>query len=205
MKYRIVAFYCYTKIEYPAREVKRHQKFLGDIDAKARIYIANNGINAQMSIHTKDLEAYTNWLKGDPRYAKTMFKIDSYHEHVFPRTTVKAKEQLVALDRMPDLNLGAEHVPPQKWKQMLEERDENTIIIDVRNDYESAIGYFEGAEKPPLKTFRQFPKYAEELSKRKDPKKTKVMMYCTGESDVKPTRLFSKRKGLMIYISSKEE
>ena len=63
---------------------------------------------------------------------------------------------------------------------MLEKKDENTLLLDVRNDYESAIGHFEGAERPPIKTFREFPDYAEALAKQKNPQKTKVMMYCTG-------------------------
>jgi UPF0176 protein len=54
------------------------------------------------------------------------------------------------------------------------------LILDVRNDYEWKIGHFDGAEKPKLKTFREFPDYAKALKADHDPKKTKVMMYCTG-------------------------
>jgi UPF0176 protein len=63
---------------------------------------------------------------------------------------------------------------------MLQERDEDTLLIDVRNDYEWEVGHFEGAELPQLETFREFPDYARSLMQAKDPKKTKVMMYCTG-------------------------
>ena len=179
-KYCILAFYCYTDIEDPHLEVKRHRKFLKELDAKARIYIAYNGINAQMSLRQEDAYSYIDWLKSDPRFANTMFKMDPSDEHVFPRLTIKFRKQLVSLDKLPDIAKGGEHVPPEKWKKMLEERDENTILIDVRNGYESNIGHFDGAECPPLEAFREFPQYAEELAHRKDPKNTKVMMYCTG-------------------------
>jgi UPF0176 protein len=72
------------------------------------------------------------------------------------------------------------HVSPEEWQKMLDERDENTVLIDVRNHYEWDIGHFEGAELPNLEQFREFPRYAKELKEKRDPKKTKVMMYCTG-------------------------
>lgn len=194
-EYQILAFYCYTDIEDPKREVKRHHKFLETLDARARIYIAFNGINAQMSLATGDAKTYMEWLKSDPRFSSVHFKLDPYHEHVFPRVTVKAREQLVALDARPDVNNGGQHLSPEEWKKKLEERGEDTILIDVRNDYESEIGHFEGAEKPPLKTFREFPAYAEELSRRKDPQKTKVMMYCTGGIRCETYSAMLKEKG----------
>lgn len=178
--YTILAYYCYTEIEDPQRGVKSHKEFLNLLDVRARIYIAYNGINAQMSLKSEDAERYIDWLKADPRFANILFKIDFYHEHVLPRVTVKFREQLVALGVQPDVAKGGEHVSPEEWKNMLETRDESTLLIDVRNDYESEIGHFEGAKRPPLKNFRDFPDYAQELACKTDPKKTKVMMYCTG-------------------------
>ena len=195
MEYLILAFYGYVEIENPKQEVKKHHLFLKNLDARARIYIAYNGINAQMSLKKEDARAYMKWLKDDPRFSSIMFKIDPYHEHVYPRVAVKARKQLVALDQMPDLSQGGTHVTPEEWKEMLEERDENTLLIDVRNGYESELGHFEGAERPNLKTFREFPKYAEELKRKKDPKKTKVMMYCTGGIRCETYSALLKEKG----------
>lgn len=63
---------------------------------------------------------------------------------------------------------------------MMDMPDENRLVIDVRNQYESRVGHFEGALMPDLDSFRQFPEYAEQLAQSCDKKKTKVMMYCTG-------------------------
>ncbi len=120
------------------------------------------------------------WLKSDPRFAEVEFKLHFYHEHVFPRCTVKRKEQIVALDVEVDPKEGGEHVPPALWREMLKKRDEDTLLLDVRNDYEWKLGRFEGAELPELDAFRKFPDYAKELKEKRDPKTTKVMMYCTG-------------------------
>ena len=195
MKYSVLAYYCYVVIENPEHEVKKHHLFLKDLDVKARVYIAKNGINAQMSFAQGDLKSYTDWLESDPRFRGILYKIDPHHEHVYPRVTVKKREQLVALDMMPDLNKGGKLLSPEEWKEMLDREDSDTLLIDVRNNYESEIGHFEGAERPNFKTFREFPAYAEKLTKRVDPKTTKVMMYCTGGIRCETFSALLKEKG----------
>ena len=78
---------------------------------------------------------------------------------------------------------------------MLEERDEDTLLIDVRNDYETAVGHFEGAECPDIKYFRDFPEYIDRVAKSHDPSKTKVMMYCTGGVRCELYSVLMKEKG----------
>ncbi len=179
MDYFVVSFYCFTDIEDPQAEVKKHKDFLSQGDASGRIYISEQGINGQMSAARMDAEKYMQWLRQDERFANMAFKVQEDKENVFPRLTVKYRKQLVAMDTEVDLAKGGEHVSPDKWREMLES-DEDYLLIDVRNDYEWKIGHFKGAVKPKLKTFREFPEYAEELKKNVDPEKTKVMMYCTG-------------------------
>lgn len=178
--YYVLAFYIFTRIENPQAEVEKHHEFFKTRDVKSRIYISKEGINGQMSILEEHAREYMEWMHADPRFASIEFKIHHSAEHVFPKTTVKVREQLVAMDVFADPTQGGEHVPPDQWKEMLKNRDEDTILIDVRNDYEWEIGHFEGAELPALETFREFPAYAKALKEEKDPEKTKVMMYCTG-------------------------
>ncbi|MBS0604966.1 MAG: rhodanese-related sulfurtransferase [Verrucomicrobia bacterium] len=178
--YHVLAYYYFTCLEDPHLEVSRHQEFLKDKDIRCRVYISEEGINGQMSASEEASVAYQEWLKGDPRFKDVVFKIHHFGEHVFPRATVKYRKQIVAMDEKVDMALTGEHVSPEKWKQMLEQRDDNTIVLDVRNDYEWVIGHFDGAELPTLETFREFPNYARQLKEQRDPKETKVMMYCTG-------------------------
>ncbi len=179
-KYYVLAYYLFTPLANPLEEVKRHKEFFATRDVRSRIYISQRGINGQMSASASAAEEYMAWLKSDERFSRIEFKIHTYDEHVFPRCIVKFREQLVALDREPDMALTGEHVNPKRWREMLEERDEDTILLDVRNEYEWRLGHFSGAELPALETFRQFPKFAKELREKRDTQKTKVMMYCTG-------------------------
>lgn len=176
----IIAYYCFTSISDPDLEVAKHKEFFQNRDIKSRIYISKEGINAQMSAKLSHAEEYMSWMKSDERFAQIDFKIHSYHEHVFPKATVKVREQLVALDIPVDPKEGGEHISPEKWKEMLDNRDSDTLLLDVRNDYEWKVGRFENSTLPPLEAFREFPKYAKELKEKHDPSKTKVMMYCTG-------------------------
>jgi UPF0176 protein len=178
--YYVIAFYIFTPIADPELEVRRHQEFFAEKDIRSRIYISSEGINAQMSAEKSAAEEYMGWMKQDPRFENIDFKVHHYADHAFPKKTVKYKKQLVALDKAVDANKGGVHLTPEQWKLMLQEKSDDTILIDVRNDYEWVIGHFEGALKPELDTFRKFPEYVDMLKKNYDPKKTKVMMYCTG-------------------------
>lgn len=177
-KYYALAYYCFVPIENPELEVEKHKNYFKDRDVAGRIYISHEGINGQMSGSASDAEAYMSWMREDARFAKMPFKIHQVSEQIFPRMTVKLRKQLVAIDCPANPKEGGELVSPEKWKEMLESGE--CLLLDVRNRYEWQVGHFEGATLPPLETFREFPEYAEKLAEEVDPKKTKVMMYCTG-------------------------
>lgn len=191
--YVALAYYLFVSIEDPQLEVKKHKDFFESRECTGRIYISGEGINGQMSGELSDAESYMAWLKSDPRFANVIFKIHPSHEQVFPRMTVKFREQLVALDQKVNVEEGGEHVSPEKWREMLESGD--YLILDVRNQYEWEIGHFEGAILPPLETFREFPEYAEKFKSEVDPAKTKVMMYCTGGIRCELYSAILKKKG----------
>ncbi len=179
MSYLILAYYCFTPIEDPEIEVRKHKKFFQNLDVAGRIYLSKEGINGQMSGAEKDAEAYIAWLRSDPRFANMTFKIHHHHENIFARMTVKCRSQLVALDYKVDLSKGGQHLSPKEWKEMLEQHPD-VLLLDVRNQYEWVIGHFEGATCPPLDNFRDFLHYAEHLKDNVNKAGTKVMMYCTG-------------------------
>ena len=177
--YHVLAFYCITPIENPHEEVKLHKKFFNDRDITSRIYISEQGINGQMSASEKDAEEYIAWMHTKPNFKEITFKVDHWNEQAFPRKTVKYRKNLVACDQTIDFSKRGEHVSPETWKQMIED-ETNYCLIDVRNDYETKIGHFEGADLPPCKDFRDFEKYADELEQKHSEDKPPVMMYCTG-------------------------
>lgn len=176
--YLVLAYYLFTRIADPLAEIESHKNFFNGRDATGRIYISEEGINGQMSASLSDAEAYQAWLSKKECFSGVSFKVHTHHEQCFPRMTVKYRKQLVALDQTVDLSKKGETLSPKQWKEQLEKNE--AFLIDVRNDYEWKIGHFEGANLPPLENFRDFSAYADELKETIDPKKTPVMMYCTG-------------------------
>lgn len=180
MDYKVLAYYCITEIDDPEAEVARHKDFFSSRDFKGRIYISEQGINGQASGRADHADEYMAWMAERSRFKKMPFKIHLAEEHAFPKMTVKYRKQLVAVDCEVDFSSVGEHVSPEAWKRMLEERDGDTLVLDVRNEYEWKVGRFEGSELPELETFREFPDFAKKLKAARDPKTTSVMMYCTG-------------------------
>jgi len=176
----VLAYYQFISIPDPQRFIKEMKEFLGGKDAKGRIYISEEGINGQMSISEEDAPSFADWIHSYPFFSDLEIKVHVYPEHTFAKMTVKYRKQLAALDASVDVSKTGVHLSAAEWKKWLDERSPNTLLIDVRNDYESKVGRFEGAVLPPLKEFREFPEYVEKLKEEYDPKKTRVMMYCTG-------------------------
>lgn len=177
--YLVLAYYHFVQLQNPQQEVLLHKDFFKGRDVTCRIYISEEGINGQMSAARADAVAYMDWMKSKPEFQNVVFKLHEHHEQAFPRTTVKYRKQLVAIDAKVDLSKTGEHVSPKQWKEMLENIPDK-VLLDVRNDYEWKIGHFEGSELPPCETFREFVQYAEDLKKKIDPQQTPVMMCCTG-------------------------
>lgn len=195
MSYQILAYYHFTKVDSPFDEVASHKAFLTPRDCLARIYISEQGINGQMSASTQAADEYIAWMRRHPLFKETKFKLEPHQEHVFPKLTIKYRKELVAIDSDVDLAEGGLHVSPDEWKKRLES-DEDYVLIDVRNDYEWKVGRFAKAELPPCESFRDFKTYAEELKNKIDPKKTPVLMYCTGGIRCEVYSAYLKAKGI---------
>lgn len=191
--YWVLAYYIFTPIEDPQSEVKKHKEFFKNRDATGRLYISEEGLNGQISAAAEDAQAFIDWLREDARFSEMPIKVHHTQANVFPRMTVKYRKQLVALDAEVDMDQRGEHLSPKEWREMLESED-TPLLIDVRNQYESAVGHFEGAVLPPLETFREFPEYARKLSQETDTKKP-VMMYCTGGIRCEPYSALLRQAG----------
>jgi len=180
MAYSVLAYYIFYPVPDPAAERDLQKSVLEPLQALGRIYVSREGINAQLSLTEASASTYISWLKSRPGFEDIYVKIHSWHEAAFPRLTVKVREKLVALDHPVDMSQTGTHLSPAEWKEKLDQPDANRLLIDVRNDYEWKVGRFEGAELPQCNTFREFEAYADALKQTTDPKKAKVMMYCTG-------------------------
>jgi UPF0176 protein len=192
---KTISLYKYHYLENPQEFRNSIFRDWFSLDCFGRIYIAREGINAQMSIpeHRFDefietLEKY-DILKNIPiKYAieddgKSFYKL-----------TIKVRPKLVA-DGLDDdaynvTNVG-KHLSGLEFHNQIGK--ENTVVVDMRNYYESEIGRFEGAICPEADTFREELEMVTDLLE--DKKDKKILLYCTGGIRCEKASAYLKHKG----------
>ncbi|ASP41768.1 hypothetical protein AMR47_07690 [Leptospira interrogans] len=145
-----------------------------------RIYIAREGINAQLSIPSHNLDFFRKNLDSRNQFKDMQFKIAVEDDSKsFLKLDLKIKKKIVA-DGLNDDAFDVTNVGKQLSAEEfnLHMEDENSIVVDVRNHYESEIGHFENAIHPQSDTFREELRILLELLNGKE--NHKILMYCTG-------------------------
>lgn len=176
----IVVAALYKFVSLPDYETLREPllQTLLDHDIKGTLLLAEEGINGTVSGTRAGIDALFAWFALDPRLADVDHKESYCDDQPFYRSKVKLKKEIVTLGVPgvdPNRQVGT-YVEPQDWNALIS--DPEVLLIDTRNDYEVAIGTFEGAIDPKTKSFREFPEY---IKAHYDPSKhKKVAMFCTG-------------------------
>jgi len=175
-----LSFYRYVILEDP--QSFRDDLFLewDKLDCLGRIYIAREGINAQMSVPEHNLEAFIAALNSREELKDMPIKwaVEDDGKSFF-KLIIKLRPKIVA-DGLDDgtfdvTNVG-KHLTPMEFHNSLDDPD--AVVIDMRNHYESEVGYFENAICPDVDTFREEIKLVvDDFADKKD---NKVLLYCTG-------------------------
>lgn len=191
-----LSFYAYAKIENPKKF--RDDLFIAwnALDALGRIYVATEGINAQMSVPAENFEAFRDTLEVYEFMKGIRLNVaveqDNYS---FLKLTIKVRNKIVAdglNDETFDVTNKGIHLKAQEFNNMLE--DPNTIVVDFRNHYESEVGHFEGAITPDVENFREsLPIINEQLQDFKEDKN--LLMYCTGGIRCEKASAYFKHQG----------
>ncbi len=189
--FHIAAFYKFVPI--PLEEIAKRQsqlhEFLMSHDLRGLLLIAPEGINGTCAGSTAGIEALKKMLT--ETYGDITFKDSSAAAQPFKRLKVDVREEVVAIGN-PSLvpEQADDHVSPAEWDRILE--NEDVIVLDVRNTYETEIGTFASAIDPQLSQFQEFPSY---VAKSDLPKDKKVLMYCTGGIRCEKAALEMRRQG----------
>ncbi|KIA86887.1 rhodanese-related sulfurtransferase [Flavobacterium sp. AED] len=191
-----LSFYAYAQISDPTQF--RNELFLAwnTLEVLGRIYVASEGINAQLSLPADNFYAFKDSIEVYDFMKGIRLNIAvEQDDHSFLKLTVKVRDKIVAdglVDETFDVtNIGI-HLKAKEFNELLE--DPNTIVVDMRNHYESEIGHFTKAIKPDVDTFREsLPIIEEQLSEHKQDKK--LLMYCTGGIRCEKASAYFKHKG----------
>ncbi len=179
MEHYVLLYYCYTKIADPEAFREEHHQLCLDLNLRGRIIIASEGLNGTVSGSQQACEAYMEAVTSDPRFSHTEFKVDVNDKPAFEKLHVRVKPEIVhsSLNSIDPNERTGKYIEPEEFRQVLRDEDEDTVILDVRSNYEHMIGKFKNAVTLDIDNFRDFPDKIEELKKFKD---KKVITYCTG-------------------------
>jgi UPF0176 protein len=190
-----ISFYKYHSISDPESFRNELYTNLEKLSVLGRIYIANEGINAQISAPENKLEDFQKYLFGIPFLNNVRLNIAVQDDgKSFFKLKILVRKKIVA-DGLDDsafdvTNTGA-HVNALEFNKLAE--DPNTILVDMRNHYESEVGHFKGAICPDVDTFREELQIVEDLMNAQKGKN--LLMYCTGGIRCEKASAWMKYKG----------
>ncbi|TXH21120.1 MAG: rhodanese-related sulfurtransferase [Chitinophagaceae bacterium] len=176
-----ISFYCYFKIDDPVNFRNDMYRNFTKLGVLGRIYIADEGINAQISVPTIHLEKFTELLYEAHEALNNLrlnIAVDDDGKSFYV-LDIKVRNKIVA-DGIDDIDFNMEnkgkYVNAENFNTLT--NDPNTVVIDMRNHYEFEVGHFENAIEIPSDTFReQLPMAVDMMSADKE---RNIIMYCTG-------------------------
>jgi UPF0176 protein len=191
-----LSFYSYAHINSP--QLFRDHLFLAwdKLNVLGRIYVASEGINAQLSVPAPSFEDFKTTLDGITFLKGIRLNIAVEQDNKsFLKLKIKIRNKIVSdglNDSTFDVTDKGVHLNAIEFNELTNEKD--TILVDMRNHYESEIGHFEGAIIPDVDTFRDsLPVIERDLSAHKEDKK--LIMYCTGGIRCEKASAYFKHKG----------
>jgi UPF0176 protein len=176
---KTVSFYRYVRIEDPQTmrdELYRQWDALGVL---GRVYVAREGINAQISVPEPRWNDFIQQIHTIREFSDVPFKMAVEDDISFWKLKIKVRKQIVAdglSEGEYDVSQVGTHLSPEEFHNALGQED--VVVVDMRNHYESRVGRFENAICPNSDTFREELPMVKEMLKGKEDKK--VLLYCTG-------------------------
>lgn len=176
-----VSFYRYVAIADPEAFREKLVARWGALSCLGRIYVAKEGINAQMNVPAHLWDQFDAFNKTLPELQGVPYKraVEEAEVPSFFRLAIKVKDKIVA-DGLEDATFDASDTGAYLTAKEMNEYidDPDAVVVDMRNAYESEVGYFEGAIIPDVETFREELKKTPELLRVH--KNKKIALYCTG-------------------------
>ncbi|MCL4158026.1 UNVERIFIED_CONTAM: hypothetical protein GTU68_024467, partial [Idotea baltica] len=194
--FNVISFYKFKKLdEAGLKNLVEKLKSIAEADNwLGLIILANEGANGTIANANKEaLLKLKNFLCEFFEDQNIDFKESTAKQVPFKRFKIKVRPEIVTIGRpdlFPDGDFG--HLSPKEWHAALNEKDENTVLIDTRNWYETEVGIFQGAIDPKMEMFTEFEGY---VKKAEIPKDKKIMMYCTGGIRCEKASLLMKDMG----------
>ncbi len=179
MKYQILLFYQYTKIEGPEEFKQAQVELCQKLNLKGCIIVSREGLNATVEGRLDSTEKYIKQLTKDSRFENTHFKKSFSDGQSFPKLSVKVRSEIVSAHLGNDIDptrITGKYLMPDDLHSWII-TGKKFFLVDMRNDYEQAVGYFQNSLLAPFTNFRDLPKVLPILDNLRD---ETIVTVCTG-------------------------
>jgi UPF0176 protein len=195
--FRVAALYRFAPVSDCAA-VRDRLDALCRPDVRGTLLVAHEGLNGTIAGPEAAVERVLCGIRALPGFAGLEVKYATADSMPFHRMKVRIKPEIVTMGQ-PALNPAADagtYVAPADWNALIQDPD--VVVIDTRNDYEAAVGAFEGAVQPNTRSFRDFPDWfrTEGRTLLDRPEPPKVAMYCTGGIRCEKATAFLRAEGV---------
>lgn len=201
-KYFVILFYKFSKIKNPEQFRDKHKKIASGFGLMGRLLVAPEGINGTFEGTAKNIRAYIKAVRKDAIFKDVVFKQSEGNGKAFTKLQVKTRPETVTL------GVGDLHVKKNTSKmvtaaqlQKMYEKNEDFVVLDLRNDYEINAGYFEKTVNPGLRFFRELPEKIKELQYLRA---KKVITVCTGDIRCEKGTCLLKKEGFKNIYQLKD-
>lgn len=176
--YTVILFYKFITIKNPTKFRDQQRQLCESLHLKGRMLLATEGVNATFEGRNADIKEFEKKFKRNKLFKEVVFKESSGNGQAFSKLEVKVRDEVVTLGTS-NLNIGKETAKKitAKELQALYQKDEDFVILDLRNDFEIEAGHFEKTVNPKLRNFRDLPNKLNGLEYLKN---KKVIAVCTG-------------------------
>lgn len=194
LQLHMVSFYKFVRIPKPELACSLLHKAWSRLGVKGRVYVAQEGVNAQLAVPDPLFQDFLDAMDGSwrekgesviPSELLDIFmnvdRIVHHSEQPFEKLNVRERDKILAdgfTDPL-DWNCSGREVPPDEWHKILMDKKDDVIVLDCRNEYESGVGRFKGAEPLDTQTFRESWTRLEKRLAHEDREKP-ILTYCTG-------------------------
>ncbi|MBP9856049.1 MAG: hypothetical protein KBC48_01965 [Candidatus Pacebacteria bacterium] len=203
--YKVILFYKFINLRSPNKVMAEQKALASACNLKGRMLIAEEGINATFEGLAKDIAKYKRELKKDKRFSDMVFKESVGDGTGFTKLKIKVRPEVVTLG-VGKLNIKkdtAKEVTAAELEKMYK-KDEDFVVLDLRNDFEVKAGYFDKTINPELANFRDLPAKLKELKKSPVLKDKKVVTVCTGGIRCEKATALMKQEGFKNLYQLKD-
>lgn len=190
-----LSYYKYVRLDNPSQFRDDLYRMYSDLGVLGRIYVAQEGVNAQLSLPTSRWDEFRAAMDSIPFFQNLRLNVAVEADgKSFFALAIKVRNKIVA-DGIDDPDFDpaqtGQHLNAEAFNRLTD--DPNTVLVDMRNHYESEVGHFENAITPDAATFREeLPMVADLLAEQKG---RNIVMYCTGGIRCEKASAYMKYRG----------